>query len=165
MSKLLGGVISELVFILLNLDFKIDQSWTNLRKLLNDIHIPTRAKYYLHSNSCRVELCYGMCPFEFWKKFKNDLLPILFASLTQKILACITPLRNMHPSLIYPQLPHLHNHGLAMLACITPFRNMRPPPVYWSHLKRSFWRSDFLLKYQQNPSRDGAKKKKREKEE
>jgi hypothetical protein len=40
---------------------------------------------------------------------------------------------------------------------------MRPPLVYWSHLKRSFWRSDFLLKYQQNPSRDGAKKKKERK--
>jgi hypothetical protein len=36
---------------------------------------------------------------------------------------------------------------------------MRPPPVYWSLLKRSFWRSDFLLKYHQNPARDGAKKK------
>jgi hypothetical protein len=34
-----------------------------------------------------------------------------------------------------------------------------------SHLKRSFWRSDFLLKYHQNPesSRDGAKKKERKK--
>jgi hypothetical protein len=28
---------------------------------------------------------------------------------------------------------------------------MHPPPVYWSRLKRSFWRSDFLLKYHQNP--------------
>jgi hypothetical protein len=27
----------------------------------------------------------------------------------------------MRPPPIYPQLPHLHNHGLAMLACITPF--------------------------------------------
>jgi hypothetical protein len=78
-------------------------------------------------------------------------------------LACITPLRNMHPPPIYPQFPHLHNRGLAMLACITPFWNMCPLPVYWSHLKRSFWRSDFLLKYHQNPSGDGAKKKKREK--
>jgi hypothetical protein len=53
----------------------------------------------------------------------------------------------MHPPSIYPQHPHLYNHGLAILACITPFRNMRPPPVYpqsWpchymsSHLKRKF---------------------------
>jgi hypothetical protein len=57
----------------------------------------------------------------------------------------------MCPPLIYPQLPHLHNYGLAMLACITPSRNMCPPPVYWRHLKRSFWRSDVLLKYHQNP--------------
>jgi hypothetical protein len=68
-----------------------------------------------------------------------------------KILACIPPFQNMHPSPIYPQLPHLHNHGLAMLAYITPFQNMCPLPVYWSHWKRSFWRSDFLLKYHQNP--------------
>jgi hypothetical protein len=87
----------------------------------------------------------------FWNFFENDLLPTLFASLTQKILACINPLQNMHPPPIYPQLPHLYNHSLAMLACITPFQNMRPPPAYWSHLKRSFWRSDFLLKYHQNP--------------
>jgi hypothetical protein len=47
-----------------------------------------------------------------------------------KILACITPLWNMRPPLVYPQLPHLHNHSLAMLVCITPFWNMGPPPVY-----------------------------------
>jgi hypothetical protein len=52
MSRLLGGVISELVLIPLNLDFEIDRSWMNLRRFLNDIHIPTRAKYYPHSNSC-----------------------------------------------------------------------------------------------------------------
>jgi hypothetical protein len=44
MSKLLGGVISELVLILLNLDFEIDQGWMNLVWFLNDIYIPTRAK-------------------------------------------------------------------------------------------------------------------------
>jgi hypothetical protein len=73
----------------------------------------------------------------------------------------------MRPLPIYPQLPHLHNHGLAMLACITPLQNMRPPPVSWSNLKRSFWRSDFLLKYYQNPksSRDGAKEKREEEKE
>jgi hypothetical protein len=31
----------------------------------------------------------------------------------------------MRPPPIYPQLPLLHNHGLAILACITPFRNMK----------------------------------------
>jgi hypothetical protein len=40
MSKLLGGVISELVLILLNLDFEIDQSWMKIERFLNDIHIP-----------------------------------------------------------------------------------------------------------------------------
>jgi hypothetical protein len=43
MSSLLGGMTSELVLILLNLDFEIDQSWMNLGRFLNDIHIPTRA--------------------------------------------------------------------------------------------------------------------------
>jgi hypothetical protein len=52
MSRLLGGVISELVLIPLNLDFEIDQSCMNLGRFLNDIHIPTRAKYYPHSNAC-----------------------------------------------------------------------------------------------------------------
>jgi hypothetical protein len=57
MSKLLRGVISEVVLILLNLDFEIDQSWINLGRFLNDIHISTKAKYYPHSDSCCVELC------------------------------------------------------------------------------------------------------------
>jgi hypothetical protein len=43
-------MISELVLILLNLDFGIDQSSMNLGRFLNDIHIPARAKYYPHSN-------------------------------------------------------------------------------------------------------------------
>jgi hypothetical protein len=46
MSKLLGGVISELVLIFLNLNFEIDQSWIKIERFLNDIHIPTRAKYF-----------------------------------------------------------------------------------------------------------------------
>jgi hypothetical protein len=42
---------------------------------------------------------------------------------------------------------------------------MLPPPVYWSHLKRSFLRSDFLLKYHQNPQvLKRRSKKKRERE-
>jgi hypothetical protein len=52
MSKFLGGVISELVLILVNVDFEIDRSWMNLGRFLNDTHIPTRAKYFPHSNSC-----------------------------------------------------------------------------------------------------------------
>jgi hypothetical protein len=66
-----------------------------------------------------------------------------------KISMCIPPLRNMRPPPIYPQLPHLYDHGLAILACITPFRDMRPPPIFTLnqsipfHLKRSFWRSGF----------------------
>jgi hypothetical protein len=51
MSRLLGGVISKLVLILLNLDFKIDRSRMSLGRFLNNIHIRTRAKYYAHSNS------------------------------------------------------------------------------------------------------------------
>jgi hypothetical protein len=44
MSKVLEGVISELVLILLNLDFESDRSWIKIERFLNDIHIPTRAK-------------------------------------------------------------------------------------------------------------------------
>jgi hypothetical protein len=57
MSKLLGGVICELVLILLNLDFEIDRSSMNLGRFLSDIHIPTRGKYYPHSDSCCLEVC------------------------------------------------------------------------------------------------------------
>jgi hypothetical protein len=46
MSKLLGGVISELVLILLNLDFEINRSSMKIERFLNDIHISTRAKYF-----------------------------------------------------------------------------------------------------------------------
>jgi hypothetical protein len=70
----------------------------------------------------------------------------------------------MHPPPMYPQLPHLHNHGLAMLVCIIPLWNMRPLPVPWSHLKRSFWRSNFLLKYHQNPQVVKRRSKKRGRE-
>jgi hypothetical protein len=44
---------------------------------------------------------------------------------------------------------------------------MCPPPLYWSHLKRSFSRSDFILKYHQNPwilKRRSKKKEKRDEE-
>jgi hypothetical protein len=37
MSRLLGGVISDLVLILLNLDFENDQSCINLERFLNNI--------------------------------------------------------------------------------------------------------------------------------
>jgi hypothetical protein len=46
MSNLLGGVISEFVLILLNNDFEIDRSWMKIERFLNDLHIPTRAKYF-----------------------------------------------------------------------------------------------------------------------
>jgi hypothetical protein len=87
---------------------------------------------------------------------------------------CISPLWNIRPPPIYPQLSHLHNHLLAILACITPFWNMRPPPVYpqsWPchstpfHLKRKFWRSDFSPQISSKfleSSRDGAQKRERE---
>jgi hypothetical protein len=51
MSRLLGGVIFELVLILLNLDFEIDRSGINLERFLNNVYISARAKYYPHSNS------------------------------------------------------------------------------------------------------------------
>jgi hypothetical protein len=43
---------------------------------------------------------------------------------------------------------------------------VRPPPIYWTHLKRSFGISDFLLKYHQNPQvlKRQSKEKKREEE-
>jgi hypothetical protein len=52
MTRLFGGVISELVLIPLGLDFEIVWSRMNLERFLNDIHIPIRAKYYPDSNSC-----------------------------------------------------------------------------------------------------------------
>jgi hypothetical protein len=49
----------------------------NLGRLLNDIHIPAKAKYYAHTHSNHLS---------FEKKIENDLLlkKKLFASLTQK---------------------------------------------------------------------------------
>jgi hypothetical protein len=86
MSRLLGRVISELVLILLNLDFEIDRSWMSLGRFLNDIHITTWAKYYPHSNSY---LCWALLRdvsnwvLKFFRKWfatqKKD-----FASLTKK---------------------------------------------------------------------------------
>jgi hypothetical protein len=61
-----------------------------------------------------------------------------------KISACISPLRNIRPPPIYPQLRHLHDHGLAILAYITLFWNISPPPIFTLnqsipfYLKRSF---------------------------
>jgi hypothetical protein len=96
------------------------------------------------------------------KKIENDLLPTLFANPTQKILTCITPLWNMCPPPIYPQLPDLHNHGLAMLAYITSLRNMRPPPVYGSHLKRSFEKVIFSSNIIKTPKSSSYGEKKEE---
>jgi hypothetical protein len=109
-----------------------------------------------------------MCPIEFWFFFKNDLLPTWFASLTQKDWCAYLHSRIcIHRR--YSQLPHIHNHGLAILACMTPFWNMHPPLVYpqlWLyHLiwKEFFEEVIFLLKYHQNPwETKHRKKKKRE---
>jgi hypothetical protein len=81
MSRLLGGVISELVLILLNLDFKIDQSGMDLERFLNDIHIPTRAKYFSTEQLLFVLSFVKGCVH---LSFENDLPPTLIASLTQK---------------------------------------------------------------------------------
>jgi hypothetical protein len=84
MSRLLRGVISELVLILLNHEFEIDQSWMNLGRFLNNIHIPTRAKYYPHSNSC---LCWALLrDVSIWvlKFFQKWFATKKFASPTQK---------------------------------------------------------------------------------
>jgi hypothetical protein len=76
----------------------------------------------------------------------EDFLKIIYEI---KISARIPQLQNMYPPPIYPQVSHLHDHGLAILVCITPFRNMRPPPIFTLnqsipfHLKRRFSRSDF----------------------
>jgi hypothetical protein len=163
MSRLLGGVISELVLILLNLDFEIDRSWINFGRFLNNIHIPSTTKYYLHTNSC---LCWALLrDVSIWVLifFEKWFATQIFLLASPKNIGVHTSIRSMHPPPIYPQLPHLHNHGLAMLMCLTPFQNMLPPLVYWSHLKRSFWSSDFLLKYHKNPrvlKRQSMKKKK-----
>jgi hypothetical protein len=162
MSKLLGGVISELLLILLNLDFEIeDPSWMNLGSFLNDIHIPTRAKYFPHSNSC---LCWALLrDVSIW-------VLIFFSKMifyAHYLLASPKNIGVHNSTLEYASTANiystftLHNHGLAMLAYQTPLQNMRTPPVYWSHLKISFWRSDFLLNYQQNPQVLRRRSKKR----
>jgi hypothetical protein len=69
----------------------------------------------------------------------------------------------MCPSPIYPQFPHLHNHGLAMLARITPFWNMCPPLVYSSHLKRSFEEVIFSSNIIKTPSPQEMEQKKKKK--
>jgi hypothetical protein len=161
MSRLLGGEISELVLILLNLDFEIDRSWTNLERFLNNIYIPTKAKYYPHSNSW---LC--------WALLRDAAIDVLKIFCELKISTCI-PLRwNMRPPPIYPQLPHLHDHGLAILTCITPFCNMCPPSIFTLnqcipfHLKRSFCRSDFspLISARPPSPQETEHEKKKEKE-
>jgi hypothetical protein len=87
-----------------------------------------------------------------------------------KISVCIPPFRNMRRPPIYPQLPHLHDHGLAILAYITPFWNMLTPSISTLnqstpfHLKRSCWRSDFsTLISSKPPSPKEIEHKKKEK--
>jgi hypothetical protein len=84
MSKLLGGVISELVLILLNLDFEINRSSMKIERFINDIHIPTRTKYFSTKNLLFMLSFVKGCVQLSFICFKNDLLPTLFASLTQK---------------------------------------------------------------------------------
>jgi hypothetical protein len=83
-----------------------------------------------------------------------------------EIFACI-PLFQNRPLSIYQQLLHLHYCGLAILTCITSFWNIRPPLIYpysWPcHLKRGFWKSDFLLKYQVVKRHSIGKKEKKKK--
>jgi hypothetical protein len=52
-----------------------------------------------------------------------------------------------------------------MLACITPLWNMHPPPVCWSHLKKKFEEVVFSSNIIETPKslRDGAEKSEREK--
>jgi hypothetical protein len=101
----------------------------------------------------------------------EDFLKIIYEL---KISACIPPLWNMRPPSIYPQLPHLHDHGLVILASITPFQNMCPPPIFTLnqsipfHLKRSFWRSNFsplisskLLSLQETEHREERERKRK----
>jgi hypothetical protein len=57
MSKLLGGVISDLVLIFLNLDFDIDQSSMKIERFLNDYtFLPEPNIFHIPTLVC-VELC------------------------------------------------------------------------------------------------------------
>jgi hypothetical protein len=72
----------------------------------------------------------------------------------------------MRPPPIYPQLHHIHNHGLAMLACITPFRNLRLSQyieAIWKEVSEEVIFSSNIFKTPES-SRDGAWKKDKEKE-
>jgi hypothetical protein len=54
-----------------------------IERFLNDIHIPIRAKYFSTEQLLFVlSFVKGCVQLSFEKKFKNDLLPTLFASLT-----------------------------------------------------------------------------------
>jgi hypothetical protein len=73
----------------------------------------------------------------------------------------------MRPPPIYPQFPHLHNHGLAMLACITPLQNMRPPQYIeanWKEVLEEVIFSSNIIKALKS-SRDEAWKKGEEEKE
>jgi hypothetical protein len=50
----------------------------------------------------------GCVHLSFEKNSKMICYPHYLLASPKKILACITPLRNMRPPPIYPQLPHLH---------------------------------------------------------
>jgi hypothetical protein len=81
MSSLLVAVISELVLIPLNLDFEIDQSWMNLGRILNDIHIQIQI-LSIEQLLFVLSFIKGCVHLSFEKKIKNDLPPTLIASLT-----------------------------------------------------------------------------------
>jgi hypothetical protein len=117
---------------------------------INYIHIPTRAKYFPYSNSllCWALLSYlSVLSFEiFWKWFAIQIF--LLASPNN----IGVPLQNMRPPLIYPQLPHFYNHGLAI-------------PFYF------IWKEIFvecfsprLSSKSPSPQKDGALKRERERE-
>jgi hypothetical protein len=125
-------------------------SWMKLKRFLNYIHIPTRAKYDLYSNSC---LCWALLrdvsivSFEiFWKWFS---IQIFLLASPNNIGVHNSILEYASTANIYTT-PHFHNHGLAI-----PF-----------HLKRNFWRvlfSLFIIKILKFWKRRGIEKREREK--
>jgi hypothetical protein len=95
-----------------------------------------------------------MCPFWVLNFFENYLPSRKIICYPHpRILACITPLWNMRPPLIYPQLHHFHNHGLAI-----PFH------FIWNKILEECF-SPHLSSKSPSPQRDGAlKKRERERE-
>jgi hypothetical protein len=66
----------------------------------------------------------------------------------------------MRPPPIYPQLPHLHNHGLAMFVCITALQNVSTASILKPFEKKFFGEVIFSSNIIKPPGPQETKQKK-----